>query len=385
MKIHLIADEMLSKELYTRVLDLLKAVPGVNQFFAKGTEHLFITQDGWEEQLFEDKETFEKKQFAYPPTIMESMSNKVFENRIWRFPHTRTAVGWTEIFQNVQSYRKKYRIPENEFAILLTPTANKKNWFALLDENNPFNGFIHTDEWEHFIACDPAFPIAFEVIALALQKNIFKSYSEIMERTHVTAIGCVSDLCMKKSDIILKMRTADICPTCMEKVQERLSLPEIHHALGIMESLRVKMLFAQNFRQNSPPSRMVIRRNGKIFLPDYENLEIKITPLDKALYLLFLRHPEGLYLSSLNEHRQELLDIYVRFARRGMMEDIRRRINDLTNALHPACSIAMSKIKASFTTSLGDSLSEHYIIQGENAERRNIRLDRSLVEDLVNV
>jgi hypothetical protein len=380
MKIHLIPDEALDEELYTRVLSLLQAVPGVNKFYATGEGRLMLPDDMREEQEIPDRDAFEKQEVYYHSKMSE-MKSPPPERRTWSFPHKRKAVRWRDLFRSVQEFRETEQIPDQQFAILLTPTANLKNWFASLDEQQPFNGFIHTDEWEHFIPCDPAFPIAFEVVALSLQKSIFETYSQIRERTHEKAIGCVSDLCMKKSDIILKLRTADVCAHCMSRLEQSLSLPEIHHALSVMESLRMKMLFAQNFRQSSPPSKLLIRRNGRMYLTDYGNLEIKMPALEKALYLLFLRHPEGIYLSTLNEYRQELYDLYARISNRGDMEDMRKRIDEMTNILRDQPSVKISRIKKAFTDALGNALAEHYIIQGENAERKSIKLDRKLVEN----
>jgi hypothetical protein len=128
---------------------------------------------------------------------------------------------------------------------------------------------------------------------------------------------------------------------------------------------------------------MVIRRNGRIYLPDYGNIEIKMPTLEKALYILFLRHPEGIYLSTLNEDRQELSDIYSRISSRGLLEDMRRRIDEMTNILRDQTSVKISRIKKAFTDALGNFLAEHYIIQGENAERKSIKLDRGIVENMV--
>jgi hypothetical protein len=374
MKVNLIPTNDLDGDLYTRVLGLLQAVPGVNKFISSGLDTIFIPEEMREEEEIPDKETFEKKIFEYPEVIRSRRAT-----RIWTFPHIRKAARWRDIFQEIQDFRENYSIPEDQFAILLTPTANKKNWFALLDENSPYNGFIHTDEWEHYISCDPAIPIAFEVVALTLQKHIFQKYSDIERLTHERAIGCISDLCIKKSDIILKMRTADICPKCMTIVQEHLSLPEIHHALAILESLRVKMLFAQNFKQNSPPSRLTIGKGGRIFLTDYENIEIRMPSMEKALYILFLRHPDGLHISSLSDYRNELTDIYSQISTRGMAEDMARRITEMTNILNDQISVKLSRIKKAFTDAIGLSLADQYIIQGANAEKKGIKLDRSLV------
>jgi len=381
MKIHLIPDNSLDHDLYVRVLSLLQAVPGVNKFHASGGGEILIPDDMREQQEIENKEKFEKQEFTYPTFSERPVYSMSSERRTWSFPHLRLAARWRDFFSQIRLFRQRKAIPEKEFLILLTPIANQKNWFATLDDSNPYNGFVHTDEWEHFIDCDPALPIAFEVMALALQKNIFKDFEEVRALTHERPIGCVSDLCMKKSDIILKMRTADICSACMEKVQKNLSMPEIHHALSILESLRVKMLFAQNFRQNSPPSKLVIRRGGRMYLPDYGNIEIRMPTMEKALYILFLRYPEGIYLSSLSDHRGELLDIYSLISTRGNRGVLEDRIKVVTNILKDQMSIKISRIKKAFTDSIGSNLADYYIIQGENAEKKGIKLARHLIEN----
>jgi len=373
MKVHILPAHDLDAELYEKVLSFLRAVPGINQFDAAGKGKFMIPEDLQSEQEIINRGQFESKQLNY------SEAAKLY-NKSLTFPHWRNTFRWRDLFPELQREKISLGIPDQEFFILLTPTANKKNWFAALDENKPYNGFIHTSDWEHFIDCDPALAVAFEVIALILQKNIFKSYTDTIKLAHDRSIGCVSDMCMQKSDIILKMRTADICPDCMEKLQSNLSTIEISHALSIMESLRIKMLYAQNFRQTSPPSRLKIDRHGRIFLPDYANIEIRLPAMEKALYILFLRHPEGIYISQLSDFRDELSDIYLQISTRGLREDMRRRIDDLTNILNDQVSVKISRIKRAFIDVIGESLADHYIIKGENAERKGIGLDRGLVE-----
>lgn len=382
MKVHLIPSAELSGELFTRVIDLLQAVPGVNTFHAGAHGPINLAEIDQEEQTVPDKEQFDKQAMLSPQERPPQASSS---RRLFEFPLHRPTLRWTDIFEEIEQYRTRFAIPDKEFAILLTPIANKNNWFAMLDQHKPYNGFIHTDDWGFYIPCDPAFPIAFEVMALILQKHIFRDYTEIERLTHERAIGCVSDLCMKKSDIILKMRTADICPDCMKRIESHLSMPEIHHALAIMESLRVKMLYAQNFKQNSPPSTLTISRGGRVFLNDYGNIEIKMPRMEKALYILFLRYPEGIYLSSLSDYRKELLDIYSKLSVGGNESVLKKRINEVTNILQDQMSIKISRIKKAFTDAIGQSLAGHYIIQGENAEKKKIKLNRELVENKLSV
>jgi len=378
MKVHLIPDENLDSDLYTRVLSLLQAVPGVNKFYHGGPGHIMLPEDILDEQPYLNRLSLERQRLNYGFPL-DLIKVQLTDEEKLEFPQVRIAARWRDIFVEIGLFRERNDIPDKDFLIFLTPIANKKNWFAVLDESNPYNGFIHTEEWDRFISCDSAFPIAFEVVALALQKHIFESYDQVRTLTHSKAIGCISDLCMQKSDIILKMRTADICPDCVSKIENHLSAAEIHHSLSILESLRIKMLFAQNFKQNSPPSKLSIGRGGRIYLTDYENIEIRMPAMEKALYLLFLKYPDGIYISSLCDYREELYEIYSHISTRGMREDMVTRINELTNALNDQVSVKLSRIKRAFTDAIGVSLADHYIIQGENAERKKIKLSRNLV------
>ena len=374
MKAHLIKSDEVDPELFTRVIDLLQSVPGINSFSCDEKAIINFSEDETYIKTIPAREEFEQMEEALPMRIQHSIMSGLRS-----FPLKNKTADWQELFAKTSSYRTSKQISEKEFVMLLTDIANQHNWFASLDPAMPFNGFIHTADWNYYLDVDLAFPIAYEVIALMLQRNIFGGYIDLKDKVHDSAIGCVSDLCMNKKDIILKLRTADVCPVCMEKLREQLTLPEIHHALQIMESLRTKMLYAQNFKQYSPPSRLVIDKRKRFFLPDYGNIEIKLYPLEKALYLLFLAHPEGIYLSSLSEHREELYEIYSQLSSRGMAEEMKERIAEITNALRDSAAQKISKIKKVFTDSIGQELADHYIIQGENAERKRIKLERGLV------
>jgi hypothetical protein len=165
----------------------------------------------------------------------------------------------------------------------------------------------------------------------------------------------------------------------MDKLKGKLSIAEIQHALNIMESLRVKMLFSQNLKQNVLLSKLVIDEKNRIFLPDFGNIEIKLRPLEKAIYLLYLKHPEGIGLSFLCDHKKELYDIYASLSSIGALEEMKSRIDDIVNVTKNSSVEKISKIKASFTKSIGDKLAKHYYIQGGNGEVKNIKLNRDNV------
>ncbi|MBU6157820.1 MAG: hypothetical protein KGP35_02200 [Bacteroidetes bacterium] len=135
-------------------------------------------------------------------------------------------------------------------------------------------------------------------------------------------------------------------------------------------------------RKNKPYphiSRLVIDNQFRIWLPDFNQLEIQLTPLPKTLYLFLLKNPEGIMFKELSQHRKELLSIYSKTGNRLNLEQMKKSINDMTdirsNSIHEKCS----RIRAAFTTRLSDSNARHYYILGERNQPKKILLPASLI------
>jgi len=370
MKVHLLKSAEVDTTLFSRVVDFLQSIPGPIKFLHPEEAVTDLDEEDRFTYTIRDQEHFEEK--------MSTFSNlHRSESRV--FPMERETITWNGLFKKANQYRQLNHIPADEFVLLLTDIANKQNWFAALDENMPGNGFIHTADWDHYIKCSAAFPIAYEVVALVLQKHMFAGMHQLRTSVHKTPIGCVNDLCLHKREIILKLRTGDVCEECLERMEGKLSMPEIHHALQILSSLREKMLFAQNLKKYSPLSRLVVDRQHKIFLPDFGNIEIRLRPLEKALYFLFLRYPEGIYHSSLCDFRTELYEIYEAISNNGDLQEMRSRIDDMVNSLTDSASQKMSRIKRVFEEAIGRDLATHYYIKGETGQKKKIDFDRGLL------
>ena len=80
----------------------------------------------------------------------------------------------------------------------------------------------------------------------------------------------------------------------MEEIRERI---DKLRQRGIAE-----YLLEQLIHPDDRLSRLVVTKDYRIVLPDYQNMEIKMEPLVKAVYLLFLKHPEGILFKQLSEH-----------------------------------------------------------------------------------
>lgn len=125
-------------------------------------------------------------------------------------------------------------------------------------------------------------------------------------------------------------------------------------------------------------SRLIIAKDGTIILADCKK-EIKMEPIVKAVYLLFLKHPEGIAFKYLPDYRKELTDLYQKIKPFGLTERAIRSIEDVTNPLLNSINEKCSRIRAAFLSEVDSSLLEQYIISGKSGEVKKIALSRDLV------
>jgi hypothetical protein len=102
-------------------------------------------------------------------------------------------------------------------------------------------------------------------------------------------------------------------------------------------------------------------------------------PIVKAVYLLFLNHPEGIAFKCLPDYRKELTDLYQKIKPFGLTERAIRSIEDVTNPLLNSINEKCSRVRAAFLPEIDSSLLEQYIITGKGGEVKKITLPRNLV------
>lgn len=125
-------------------------------------------------------------------------------------------------------------------------------------------------------------------------------------------------------------------------------------------------------------SRLTIAKDCTITLSDYQQ-EVKMEPIVKAIYLLFLKHPEGIPFKHLPDYRKELANIYQKIKPFGLNERAIRSIEDATNPLLNSINEKCSRIRAAFLSEVDSTLLEQYIISGKSGEEKKISLPRELV------
>lgn len=147
---------------------------------------------------------------------------------------------------------------------------------------------------------------------------------------------------------------------CVQELQRRGRYDLITQAIGSSAVEHIRLEAAR-----SSLSRLVITRDYRFLLVDYGK-EIMLSPIHKAVYLLFLAHPEGIEFKQLVDYREELYDLYLRMCNRMDLDKIEETIDHLVNPLDNAINEKCSRIKKAFTDVLDEYVASFYVISGHS-------------------
>ena len=159
------------------------------------------------------------------------------------------------------------------------------------------------------------------------------------------------------------------------------------HAIGVplLEELRIEAAKGRL-------SRLVITEDYRFILEDYHK-EVELQPVHKAVYLLFLAHPEGIEFKRLADYREELTRYYMATAKLMNKEKIMEGVDHLVNPLDNAINEKCSRIKKVFLELMDEYTASYYIISSHTQKHiagssriwyerlKVITLPRELVED----
>ena len=167
----------------------------------------------------------------------------------------------------------------------------------------------------------------------------------------------------------------------LSEIQEKLNSVRLK---GISEAI-----IAQYVKPCPQLSRLTISKDFTITLTDYNNVEITMEPIVKAVFILFLRHAEGIYFKHLSDYQTELEIIYraVKAKRNdinekmqlGFTPQISNSVKSLTNPFSNSINEKCTRIKEAFILHFHDSIASNYYIQGMRASEKLIKISRDLV------
>ena len=177
-------------------------------------------------------------------------------------------------------------------------------------------------------------------------------------------------MAQKQNDILPKVLGQTNCSNLLEEVKEKMTILK---NCGMTEEEIISQLFCCK-----PLPKLVISRNYRMFLGD-ERKEVHLEPLVKAVYLLFLKHPEGIVFKDLPDYREELAEIYNKLRPMGLSDRALQSIEDVTNPLLNSINEKCARIRGAFLGEFDEDMAKYYYIEGKRGEAKKISLPRDLV------
>ena len=164
-----------------------------------------------------------------------------------------------------------------------------------------------------------------------------------------------------------------------EHVREKML--QVRAIVGELTEMGVSdAVIADLVRPQRQLSRLYITADYRIFLPEFDNMEVDLTPLPRAVFILFLRHPEGIVFKEIGDYFLELLDIY-RVIMGSRFNELRARsslsalCDPLKNSLNEKCS----RIREKFYEILSPDAAPIYCIDGMRSQPKRISLPTALI------
>lgn len=159
---------------------------------------------------------------------------------------------------------------------------------------------------------------------------------------------------------------------CLESApQDYSSMAQEREAMEIAQFVQE----ASALELTPPPLREIIRitRGMKIY---FGQEELKLRPMSKAVLLLFLRHPEGIALKDIGDHKEELTRLYSRVARTDKPEKIERSVARLIDIFSNELNVNLSRVNAALSALENEV---RHQIDGRAGERKSFKFFKSIV------
>ena len=109
---------------------------------------------------------------------------------------------------------------------------------------------------------------------------------------------------------------------------------------------------------------------------DHSRQEIKLTPLCKSLYVLFLDHEPGISLYDLIDYKEKLLEIYKKISRRVNFQQMQQSIEQLVDRRNNSIHEKLARIKAALEALVPPQYVALFLIGGDRMEEKKINLPR---------
>lgn len=124
---------------------------------------------------------------------------------------------------------------------------------------------------------------------------------------------------------------------------------------------------------------IIISEDYKILIPECNNLEIKLSHLTKAIYLLFLNSSEPINLKELYLYKESLFKIYKNISNQNSLDKIKETVDELVKENNEEIYVHIARIKKAFLVHFSEFIAFKYYITGEKGKPKQILLEKEMI------
>lgn len=369
MKVHLIRSEEISTRRFRTIVGIAEKVKGPIEFIVRTEDIVRDPTDDNEENVDQDRP--EQK---INPTLEITECSRLF--------------GFCEEFRS-----QNKNINDEELVVYFTDHPNEINWFSSWDPTGKLNFFIQTSGWENFVESEFCYPVVYELITIPLYLSVCSNLEEVEAMAHYDwPRGCPFDFCGDKIQVLLRLRTGDVCPDCREKMIEKKIDPAIaRQVFAVLEEIRSQMLFRKRFGITGTLSRMDIDTlNSKLVFKDIGDISVELEARQMVFYLFFLIHPEGINFRKMEKYFEEIRILYRNFTSDAILPRFTNALKSMTKTDLPnSKSWLVTHINNAIEGTIGEEIAPQYIIDRRRHAKKHgvksvehehfISLDRKLI------
>ena len=132
------------------------------------------------------------------------------------------------------------------------------------------------------------------------------------------------------------------------------------------------------------PGRVLVNGDMRIVLPEYDEMEIPMPAMCRTLYILFMRQRsqgQGIVLKSIDEYRDDILDIYSLVKPGASERRVEQSVDNLCDPGSESLNQMISRVNRCIRNVITDKeLAKSYVIAGKKGEAYTIGLPPELLE-----
>jgi hypothetical protein len=329
-------------------------------------------------QLKEVKEVLE----SIPGLYLEYNQKKETKNHFISAPKQEGTLTEPEFFGWMSQFREDKKIQAENILVVLTSRGISNNHFNGIDFEKR-NIFVDLNNWEeNYLQGSPSkYPVAYHVLISILLVIYFEDLESAKNALHMIDKGCILDFNSEKKNVLLKILTARICPTCLDKFIKINDTNLLGYFRSGLEKIRHDMVEGEYYRKLKPkPMKLTFEKYPFRF--DFEGVgSIKLDAAHTLVYLYFLRKKEApVYLAEV-ENDVVYLDKLYREIKGGDKLDknqkmakvviklcgLKYRGDELVSDKNNALNERISHINKQLTKILGTfGLQNHFQIQNND-------------------